>query len=195
MSDESREQRWLRLVDEEQKAFERANSVAETAGPARRMNLAREWFLGLSRVLREHASSHMMADLDGPLTPYPGLAVSRAAELFDNLAAGRVMQPIKDVTVCGGRPDGWSGEREDIAVAIHYVVLARAKKIADRSFIKTVSEAFCVDRTTVEGWLRRRQPICDGIPQTPRLAFPEALKKAGARYHFNRTGKKTPGVE
>ncbi len=195
VSDESRAHLWQRLIDEERDAFERAERNAETAGPSHRANLAREWFAASARLLIEHRRSHVVVHEGGPLQPYPGDAIARAAKLMESLSAGRLPQPVTDATAAGGRPDRWPGERRDLASAVHYLALAKRGAIADRAYNVTVAEAFGVDRTTVQSWWRERQRICEGIPETPVGHFPDALRTAGARYHFNRTGERTEGVE
>ncbi len=184
MSGEGHENLLLRLMAEEEMAFQRARRNSETSGPAQRENLSREWFKALAAVLRQHHHSRNLPS-----------AIGRAANLFDALAAGRLPQPITDVNASGGRPERWPGERKDIATAIHYLELAKSKEIQDKAHNVTVAKAFQVDRTTVQNWFRDREKICSGLPKTPAHCFPEALTKAGARFHFNINGERTDGVE
>ena len=59
-------------------------------------------------------------------------------------------------------------------------------RIADNSPVKTVANAFGVDRKTIQRWRRDRDQICHGIlrPPIPRLAG--LLEEAGKRYRANR---------
>lgn len=194
MNEDSREHRWRRLIAEEREAFERARN-AETAGPQRRLVLSREWFAASAKLMKEHHRSYALPMEGGPLEPYPGDAVGRAANLMEHFAAGRLPQPVEDAIGAGGRPEKWPRERRAIAAAIHYLAHVKAGTIKDGAPNVTVLEAFQVDRTTVHSWWRNRKAICEGILDTPAERFPEALRKAGALYHFNRTGERTEGVE
>lgn len=195
MSEETREERYLRLLSEEEDAFQRASRVADTQQYARRMALSRDWFDAQARVLKEYLHSQVKPSEGGALQPFPTNAVSRAANLAEMLSTGNIHQVIKDVTVNGGAPDRWPGERRDVAVALDYIAHAKAGQIQDRAFIKRVVDAFQVDRTTVRDWLDRQEELTQGFSQMPPEQFPEALHEAGARYHFNRTGEHTEGVD
>ena len=195
MTDESRAHRWRRLIREEREAFEKCQRNAECDRPSQRENLAREWFAASARLLQEHMTSHIAIHEGGPLEPYPCDAIGRAFKLMQTLSTGNIPQPVWDITAGGGHPNRWPGIRQDLATAVDYIRLAKAGEIEDRKFIKTVAEAFQVDRTTVHGWCKDSERICDGFRETPAKAFPRALRIAGARYHYNRTGKRTKGVE
>lgn len=195
MSEETREHRYLRLIQEEREAFERAARQSESAGPAQREGLAREWFSASARLLKEYRRSRAVPLEGGELEPYPVEAIDRLAELAEALAVGRIPQPVKDVTAAGGRPERWPGERRDIATALQYIAQAKTGAIADHRFIITVSEAFSVDRTTVRDWQQNSEEILRETRELPADDLPAALRRAGARYHFNRTGERTEGVE
>ena len=194
MTDDDSKQDWLRLVHEEQKAFDHAKGLPDDASPTKRENAARDWFLASSKLLLEFLWQNAYANVRFP-GPFPGDAIGRIASLADALAQGRLPDPIVDATASGGRPGRWRGERRNIATAIRYVELAKAGEIQDRRPIVAVVEAFQVERSTVQRWLRDRGQICEGLPETPAEQFPEALRRAGARYHFNRKGDRTEGVE
>lgn len=179
------------MLFEEQEAFERISSQSETAGPAQRMNLAREWFAALFLVLQEYNRSHATTRDGGPLEPYPFDAIGRAAKLMEYSSTGRVHRVVSDAVGPGGRPDRLPGARRDIALALRYIAFAKAGSINDRAYIQTVANAFRVDRTTVQRtWWRDRENIWAGLNEpTPKEAV-EMLGTAGARYHFNRTGER-----
>jgi len=195
MKEEGREHQYLRLIREENEAFDRANRKSEMSGPAQRESFARDWFAASSKLLKEYTCSQMSPGSGEQSWPYPAGAILRLANLAEFLAAGRIPQPVTDITAYGGRPERWPGERRDIAVALQYINQAKSRAIVDRSYIKTVSEAFSVERTTVFGWQKKSEEILSGIEPMPAEQLPDALKAAGARYHWNRTGERTEGVE
>jgi hypothetical protein len=195
MNDDNPEHHYLQMVQAEKDAFERAKKASETAGPERREALARDWFNAASKLLQMHWRSHAMPDHSGPLEPYPGDAILRLANLAEALASGRLPQPIRDVTAAGGRPERWPGERKDIAIALHYIALAQRGEIKDPRFIVTVCKAFQVDRTTVRDWQAKNEEILRDMRLPAVGEYPDALHKAGARFHFNRKGETTPGVD
>lgn len=195
MSEETREQHFLRLLSEEAESFERAASQSENAGPAQRENLARDWFGAQARLLNAYWRSEVFPCENPPLKPFPAGAIGRVAKLMETLSTGNIPDPVKDVTAAGGSPDKWPLKRRDIATAIDYIEHARRGVIAERAFIKKVTEAFRVDRSTVRDWLKKSDKITDGLKQIPAEDFPDALLKAGARYHFNRKGERTEGVK
>lgn len=190
---------WRILVEAEHKAFERCRHAAENdIGPARREAYARDWFAASGELLTEFARSHGPDHEGAPHSPVPVEAIARTARLFETLSAGLLDDAIRDAIGrkgTGGHPQMWPGQRRDIAVALRYIDAARAGAIADRAFIKTVTEAFQVDRTTVNKWLQRREIILDGHPEWPADQLLMMLRTAGARYHFNRKGERTEGVE
>lgn len=192
MMDDSLKAKWQILIEAERETFERAARNADSAGPAKRTNLSRDWFRASSSLLKEHCR---LISIGEPPSPFPIEAIRRAANLMDALATGRLPQPVTDASASGGRPERWPGERKDVATAISYLHYVKAKLITDRAPNVSVSCAFQVDRTTVQKWWRNREEICKGIEQTPVDQFPNALSVAGARYHFNRTGERTEGVE
>lgn len=100
MSEESRAHRWVRLVEEEQEAFERARASAGSAGPAQRTNLSREWLAATATLLKEYR--HLHACPHEVSLPHPSDCINRVADLLDALAAGRLPQPVTDATAAGG---------------------------------------------------------------------------------------------
>jgi hypothetical protein len=194
MEDESRQHRYARLLREERKAFESA-SAEQDAGPERREALARRWFKSLHAVLHECWLSHARSGEGGPLQPFPQDAVYAASKLAQALSTGNVPDPIKNVTAGGGSPERYPGARSDIATALDYIEHARSGAVQDRAFIRTVVEAFSVDQSTVRDWGKAAQEIQAGLAVVPPDQFPHALKVAGARYHWNRKGEKTEGVD
>ncbi|MCM2560923.1 hypothetical protein M8756_02325 [Lutimaribacter sp. EGI FJ00015] len=194
MSDEPRQNCYLRLLSEERAAFERASKVPD-ADRARRTILSREWFEALHKLLNEYCHSLMQPEETGPLKPFPSDAILACSNIAQMLASGNIPQPIKDINLIGGSPDRWPGECRDIATALDYIEHARAGTIRDRAFIVSVSTVFQVDRTTVRDWQNASEQIRTGFEKIPAHQFPNALLKAGARYHFNRKGERTEGVE
>lgn len=190
MSLAERSKRWAELRFAEEQAAKKALNDSETLGPARREALSRDYFEALATLLFEYARSHGRPNEGGPLEPFPGAAIRRVATLADDLSTGRIHKIIHDVNA-GGRPSRSLLERRDIAVALNYIEFARAGKIADRAFVKTVSEAFSVDRTTIRDWQKQHDDIIRELKKTPVELFPQALLEAGARYQFNRNREQT----
>lgn len=185
----------MRLEAKEAESFERAASRSENAGPAQRENLSREWFAASSRLIKEYMRIRSQEAEGNTFPPLPRDALGRMANLAEALSAGRLPQPVQDVTASGGRPDRWPRERRDIAIALDYIEYSKTGHIEDKAFILSVATAFKVDRTTVRDWQKAASDIRDGLSPLPAESFPEALKQAGARYHFNRNGEKTEGVK
>ena len=69
-------------------------------------------------------------------------------------------------------------------MALFYIRDVKAGNVKDRRFIVTVSEAYNVDRTTVQKWWENRDRIWDGI--TAPINAAEVLEVAGKRYQHNR---------
>ena len=195
LHDETPEAYFLRLQADEANSFERARSQAKSAGPAKRENLSREWFAASSRLIKEYLRISSQQSEGVVIPAPPSEALLRMANIAEALSAGRIPDPVKDVTAAGGRPNKWPMERRDIAVALDYIEHAKAGRIKDKAYAKRVENAFQVDRTTVRDWQRKASDIRDGLSPWPAESCPDALKKAGARYHFNRTGEKTEGVD
>lgn len=195
MGDEAPEARLLRLQAEEAESFERAERQSENAGSARRLILSREWFAASSRLIKEYIRVQSQASGDTASPRLPWEALLRMANLAEALSNGRLPQPVQDVTANGGRPDRWPMERRDIAVALDYIDYAKTGRVRDRAFIVSITDAFQVDRTTVRDWQKAANDIRLGLSPVAAERFPEALRKAGARYHFNRTGERTEGVK
>jgi Phage integrase family len=110
-----------------------------------------------------------------------------------NGSAARLPDAIKNAIGPGGRPDRLRGERHDIEVALDYIASVEAGDIKDRSHIKTVADAFGVHRTTVQAWCRDPDLAAPGL-STPDQALAR-MRKAGTRYHFNRTGERKADPE
>lgn len=195
MGEEASEARLPRLQAEEAKSFERAARQSETAGPARREILAREWFAASSRLMKEYIRVQSRASGDTASPRLPRAALLRMANLAEALSKGRLPQPVQDVTASGGRPSRWPSELSDIAVALDYIDYAKTGRVRDRYFIASVARAFQVDPTTVRGWQKEANDIREGRSSVPVESFPNALLQAGARYHYNRKGEKTKGVK
>lgn len=195
-SQRSRSLRWSTLRLEEERAFEKArDAAANDAGPARREALARDWFSAASRVLVEYYKSHADTSDGEPHFPVPLREIGRAAVLFEELAQGRVKDVIKDAIGQGGRPGMWRAERKGLAVAVRYIELSKSGEIADRAYNKTVAQAFSVDRTTVQRWWKKKAEIVCDFPQWYPEQVTAWLPTEGARYHYNRTGERTEGVD
>ncbi|GGF53496.1 hypothetical protein [Mameliella alba] len=185
MIETERSKRWADLLRKEEEAFKKASNDSKEFGPARRELLAREWFEALAMVLTEYFRSLGQPGKGVPLYPFPGAAIGRAAGLAEHFAAGRIPLIVQDINA-GGHPSRSPPERRDIATALSYIEHARAARISDRSFIKSVTEAFEVDRSTVRDWEKNRGEIFRGLTITPVEKFPSALRTAGARYKTNR---------
>jgi hypothetical protein len=191
MSDgEGRNERWHRLIAAEHQAYDKARTNQDEPISARKEAFARDWCESSSRLLQEHVRSHLALDEGGPLAPYPWEAIERVAAVMESLAAGRLPQVVSDVNATGGRPERWPAERRDVAVAVFYVEMAKKGAIADRSFNKTVAEAFGVERTTVQVWVRNREKFCEGLTAPKPANIREKLREAGNRYCWNRTGER-----
>jgi len=85
MSDRSRNERYTRLLRDEQVAFEWASRHSQTASPDRRKMLARNWFAAQAKVLMEYHRSHLLPAEGGPLEPFPADALGRAAKISEAL--------------------------------------------------------------------------------------------------------------
>lgn len=184
-----------RLRHLEEDTFHKSEGLKDSEDSSRHTLFARDWLAASASLLREHGKAVLETEEGGSVEPRLYFALVRAANLIEALSCGRTPKAVKDAIGTGGRPEWWPGERADIAVAIQYIELAKAGALKDHRFIVTVSEAFQVDRTTVYLWQKDKERICDGIPQSYPHQFPIKLKEAGARYHFNRTGERTEGVE
>lgn len=191
---ETLEQHLSNLINEEREAFERARKHQDSDNVYAREQCAREMFEAQYCLLKELARELTDPGKEPSDTPFLYEPLLRIAKMLEALSVGKRVQAIEDVTVAGGRPERYPDERRDVAVALRYIEHARAREISDHAFIASVSKAFQVDRTTVRDWLKNRDSILEGLPELTASMCRAKLAQAGARYHFNRTGERTEGV-
>lgn len=175
---EDRSKRWAKVLQEEETAFQKAVNGAPNMGPARHEALARDWFNALKVVLAEFYN-WPRTPFDGEPFPFPCGPIQRIVSLSEELAAGRMPLLAQDVTAAGGRPSRPPLERRDIATALSFIKHVKEDRISEKAFIVMVSEAFGVDRTTVQRWCRDSQEITQGLPEIPVTSFPDALEMRG----------------
>ena len=146
----------------------------------------RRWWAAVETVLRLYERSVYGYE---NYTPPPQELISILKSLAGYLAVGSIPQPIEDARKEGSHKPGPT-ERLDIAIAVLYVAAAKEGisrggsilKINDASPIKTVADAYKVEKRTVQKWANKYGVelfIPDPFDST---TLKELLLIAGERY-------------
>ncbi len=195
MDEEKTSAQWARLIQEEQEAFQKASRQHNQAEPGRGIYhaalLNRDWYKANSALLLEYcrlARSGRQYFEDGEVIVPPINAIGRIANIAETISTGNEHPSLKYALGLGGNPERWPAARRCQAYAVFYVELCRQNAIEDKKFIKSVVDAYDVDRGTVDRWAgEERDYICDGLsapePQNARLR----MLIEGHNYQFNRS--------
>jgi len=165
----------------------------------------------LSEKLFLHAATVMLAYQhprnwpDGhtskPLHPFPVVLSGICCVYILSLMAGKLPGPIEQL-LRRGTPAIGPEESRDIGRAVVYIDAVRQNVIQDRHAIKTVADAFVVDRRTVQRWVKAQKTKgvtwrvfgADRLPDSERGAsIRRDMEEAGARYRvWARAASKRP---
>jgi hypothetical protein len=116
----------------------------------------------------------------------PVEAIGRVAKLLESLSGGHLPDAVKAAISMNGHPEYRLSERRDIAFAIFYIDAAKKGDIPDRAYNKTVAEAFGVDRTTVQNWVRNSDRICANVGRPGTRSLKRRMLQAAKQYRCNR---------
>lgn len=134
-------------------------SQMEGAPVGTRRKAARAWFEQASRVLRicTFNSRSGMLEIEAP-----GYLFATVAKLFDHLGRGIIPSPISEVSG-RGRPRIGPDEERHIAWASAYINGARIGEIEDPHPVKTIGDAYGVERQVAQRWAGARLPESLGV--------------------------------
>lgn len=176
------QEHWSYLYEEEHRAFEASVKLDNDNSDKtpEKAEAVRHWWMVASALTRFFVQVRLKKELE--LQPFPAYALTRLSNISEELGVGNVPTFVTD-----GRKAGrvlWRGERRHIAHAVFYIEAAKRGEIQDRSYNKTVREAFRVSAKAVQGWLKQRDKICVGLPYkhlTPAM-IQRKMQESGAIY-------------
>lgn len=182
---------WDDLLASEEAAFQAAvhRDNDRDTPPEAKAEAVRDWWLCVNAVLWRYVRTKAQTGTE-PSGGFPAVTLGRLANIAEELSNGIVPTIIDDARG-GGRPL-YRAERHHIARGILYIRAVKRGEIMDRAPVKTVASAFNVTKKAVQGWLRKGDDLCVGVPQP---AAPETIEKlmreAGGIY--SRIGRGAPG--
>lgn len=152
----------------------RRNFDAATDDASVRRDSARVWWYVIEAILREYGS------YNSPLQPFhfPPELISAFCEMAGYLATGKIPDIISSVAG-RGIPARGPRECEQIEIANCYVYWARKGTIADKHPIRTIAEAYHVDRRTARRWANEiifRYEV--SYPGDPQILIPLMRRSA-----------------
>lgn len=164
---------WSKLLEQEEKAFTRSCDLDNTTSDKsdKKSEAVREWWSIANAVLWMFTRTR--AQLDHELQPFPAVVFGRLANIAEEISNGIIPTFVDDARK-GGRPM-YRAERHHIAYAVFYIEAAKRGEIEDNSPNKTVRQAYNVTAKAVQGWVRKRDSICVGVPF--KNLSPEKLRK------------------
>jgi hypothetical protein len=175
---------WRILCYRERERRDHVRSIAP--GSAEFRAALRNWRASVEALL----TGHVRAVAAGSTIETIPLEILEAFRGFAGyLAVGQIPGPIADVSTEGRRATGPT-ERRDIGLAVAYLKAAKGGiehhgeqiVVDDSAPVKTVCEAFGVERPTVQGWHRNVQVALLGINPVSAELLVELIKNAGERY-------------
>jgi hypothetical protein len=172
------------VMKEERTAFKRM--TIKGAGPDQDAIRASEWLAASSQLLSELVGAACHFQDGGFGASFPCEALNRVKILLEDLSVGQMSDPIDAAVSRPGRRERTRLERRDIAIAVFYVQAAKKGDIPDRAYIKTVAEAYDVDRTAVQTWVRDRDRICAKVTRPVVELLKKRMLQAAKRYRCNR---------
>lgn len=184
------ESKWIDLLETEEAAFQRCCEL-DRESPDRtpqKSDAVRHWWNVVNSALWMFNRTRMQFDYE--LKPFPMYVLGRLANISEEISNGIIPAFVEDARG-NGRPLHL-GERKHIAYGVLYVEAARRGEIDDRSPNKTVRQAYNVTSRAVQGWMKRRDKICVGIPY--RHLSPEDLteKMLECGQVYSRIGRGAP---
>jgi hypothetical protein len=188
---------WRTAIDRERKARQALRDEGLDGGA--RHEAVRSWWSAVEEVLRFNVEA---LNAGHAPQPPPSELMTVLRQLADQLAAGIIPDPIRDVAAKGkGRPGAGPMERRDITWAVAYRHACNDDgllwsgvqvRINDPHPMKTLAGWYGVTRSTVKEWMRKG-PISE-LPAAPGGAddggeasslsalLTTLTKNAGARY-------------
>ncbi|MEW9922088.1 hypothetical protein AB2B41_20980 [Marimonas sp. MJW-29] len=164
---------WTELLDQEEAAFQEICRL-DAEGPEKskaKSEAVRHWWMAVNAVLWMFTRTRLQYDYE--LQPFPQYVFARLADISEEISTGIVPKIIEYARI-GGRPL-YLLERHHIAYGVLYIEAVSRGDIADRSPNKTVRTAYNVTAKAVQGWMKRRDEICLGVPF--KSLSPEKLKE------------------
>lgn len=154
--------KWSDLLQQEEIAFQRCCELDRQNHDrsSEKSEAVRHWWNVVNAVL--WMFNRTRAQHDHELKPFPMYVLGRLANISEEISNGIIPTFVEDARG-GGRPL-YLGERKHIAYGVLYVEAARRGEIDDKAPNKTVRQAYNVTAKAVQGWMKRRDQICVGVP-------------------------------
>lgn len=167
------------LIEQERELYEKAARVADRAGPVQNRRLAQEWFATSAKLLLQY----YLQCQRGFEPEIPLGAIKRMSDLAEHFAAG--YEPAVAKAARDKERNYLPAHRRDVAVAVFYARAAKPGQIKDKSYNKTIREAYGVDERQVRRWIEDGDSICEGFAPPDLDKLPSMLSRAGGQYRFN----------
>lgn len=182
---------WVDLLGAEEKAFQFCCEL-DREQPTRtreKSEAVRHWWVIANAVIWMFTRTR--AQYDHELQPFPMFVLGRLANISEEISNGIIPSFVEDARGGRGRPLRL-GERRHIAYGVLYIEAVRRGEINDNAPNQTVRRAYNVTAKAVQGWVKRRNEICIGVPH--RHLTPEKLRakmlECGSVY--SRSGRGAP---
>ncbi len=165
---------WSALLEAEETAFQKCCDLDHEnhEKTKQKSEAVRHWWGLANEILWMFTRTRMQYNHE--LQPFPAFTLGRLANVSEDISNGIIPSFVEDARRGRGRPM-FSGERKHIAYGVLYIEAVRSGEIEDRSPNLTVRRAYNVTARAVQGWMKRREEICLGVPF--RQLSPEELKK------------------
>jgi hypothetical protein len=178
---------WMTLLRDERDKREAARGLCSNPPTLKFRKALRDWFGSIGSALTMYQRA--LTD-ERTLVPPPLDILAACSNMMAYLAVGQIPKPMADAASEGRRPLGPT-ERRDIGLAVAYMMAASGGGIthygeiiviSDRTPVKTVCEAFGVQRPTAQGWRRKIEPAFLGLHRIDGAILESLMRAAGERY-------------
>lgn len=176
------EANWVALLDREEIAFRRCVELDRQNfdRTPEQAEAVRKWWSIANAIIWMFVRTR--AQHDHELQPFPAFTFGRLANICEELANGNLPSFVEHARARGRAL--WRKEREHIAYAVLYIEAVRRGEIPDHAPNLTVRRIYNVTDKAVQGWVRRRDEICVGVPHrhlTPEMLAAK-MRECGAVY-------------
>lgn len=179
-------QTWEQLIESERRLRQEIHDYEAL----RNTDNLRGWYAVASHIMFVCASSSRLGSL--PLSP-PAELFAVISGMMDSFSRGIIPQAVSDVTG-RGRPQASKLEETDIGWATIYAMAVRSGAISDPTPVKTICDAYHVERQTAQTWARLRPPATWLPVEDLSSSFiVEQMRSAAAQY--SRAGRSSTAIE
>ena len=173
---------WSELMEQEEGAFQRCCELDRDVPDKNpvKSKAVRHWWSIANAALWMFTRTR--AQHNHELQPFPSFLFGRLANISEEISNGIIPTFVEDAR-SGGRPM-YRGERHHIAYGVLYIEAVRRGEIDDKAPNQTVRRAYNVTAKAVQGWVKRRDELCVGVPFSHLSAdqLREKMLKCAANY-------------